>query len=394
VRQVQIDDFKRTKIIATIGPPLHSYEAVKKLIDSGANGIRLNISHGTNEERDQQIKWIRKASEELAKPVAIIQDLQGPKIRLGDFDDIYNVKKGETLRFSYKADYEKTGHLPTQYNLAKYVKRGERIYLYDGKVKTVVTSVKEGVVYAEAQNDGILVRRKGINLPDTDFRGHIITPKDKADLVYGSVKDIDYVAMSFVQTAKDIVKLRSILRSLNTNAKIIAKIETKAAIDNLEDIIRETDAVMIARGDLAVETLAESVPIEQRRIIGLGLKHSKPTIVATQMLGSMVESPEPSRAEVSDVATAVILGADCVMLSDETASGKYPIEAVEFMKRIILYTQKNNPLTVSFVDNKEDHSKQTSISRAVLSLADSIGAKAIVAETKSGATAQEILPLQ
>jgi pyruvate kinase len=394
VRQVQIDDFKRTKIIATIGPPLHSYEAVKKLIDSGANGIRLNFSHGTNEERDQQIKWIRKASEELAKPVAIIQDLQGPKIRLGDFDDIYNVKKGETLRFSYKADYEKTGHLPTQYNLAKYVKRGERIYLYDGKVKTVVTSVKEGVVYAEAQNDGILVRRKGINLPDTDFRGHIITPKDKADLVYGSVKDIDYVAMSFVQTAKDIVKLRSILRSLNTNAKIIAKIETKAAIDNLEDIIRETDAVMIARGDLAVETLAESVPIEQRRIIGLGLKHSKPTIVATQMLGSMVESPEPSRAEVSDVATAVILGADCVMLSDETASGKYPIEAVEFMKRIILYTQKNNPLTVSFVDNKEDHSKQTSISRAVLSLADSIGAKAIVAETKSGATAQEIAAMR
>jgi pyruvate kinase len=390
VSQVQIDEFKRTKIIATIGPPLHSYEAVKKLISSGTNGVRLNFSHGTNEERDQQIDWIRQASAELAKPVAIIQDLQGPKIRLGDFDDTYNVKKGETLRFAYKADFKKTGYLPTQYDLSKYVKRGERIYLYDGKVKTVVTSVKDDIVYAEAENSGTLVKRKGINLPDTDFRGNIITAKDKADLVYGSVKDIDYVAMSFVQTDKDIAKLRSLLRSLNSNAKIIAKIETKAAIDNLEDIVREADAVMIARGDLAVETLAESVPIEQRRIIGLGLKHSKPTIVATQMLASMVDSPEPSRAEVSDVATAVILGADCVMLSDETASGKYPIEAVKFMKRIILYTQKNMPLTVSFMDNKENHSRQASISRAILSLADSIEAKAIVAETKSGATAQDI----
>lgn len=178
--------------------------------------------------------------------------------------------------------------------------------------------------------------------------------------------------------------------SMNSSARIIAKVETKAAIDNLEDIVAEADAVMIARGDLAVETPPESVPIEQRRIIGLGQKLAKPTIVATQMLGSMTESPEPSRAEVSDVATAVILGADCVMLSDETANGKYPIEAVKVMKRIILYTEKNMPLTVSFNDNKPDNSLQGAISKAILSLATNVKAKAIVTETKSGATALEI----
>jgi pyruvate kinase len=387
---VAIDDFKRTKIIATIGPPLNSYEAIKQLIEAGANGLRLNFSHGSPEERDEQIKWIRRASEELKKPVAIIQDLQGPKIRLGDFDDIVNVKKGQTLSFEYKADYRSSGHLPTQYDLSKFVKRGERIYLYDGKIRTIVTSLKNGVVHAEAQNDGILIKRKGINLPDTDFDGDIITAKDRADLVYGSNKDMDYVAMSFVQTAKDIVNLRKILKSLNSKAKIISKIETKAAIDNIDAIVQESDAVMIARGDLAIETLAESVPIEQRRIIGLGLKYSKPTIVATQMLASMVDNPEPSRAEVSDVATATILGTDCVMLSDETASGKYPIEAVKVMKRTILYAQKNMPLTVNFKVEEEDHSVQASISRAILSLADTIEAKAIVAETKSGATALQI----
>lgn len=386
----ELSHYKKTKIIATLGPPINSYAAIKQLIEAGANGIRLNFSHGTHEERDDQLAWIRKASRELNKPVAIIQDLQGPKIRLGDFEGIVNVKRGSNLSFAYQADYDVTGHLPTQYDLSKHVKRGEHIYLYDGKVKTIVTSVKGGVVYAEAQNEGILIKRKGINLPDTDFKGNIITPKDKADIVYGSVKDIDYVAMSFVQSAKDVAKLRAILRSVNSKAKIIAKVETKAAIADLEAIIKEADATMIARGDLAIETLPESVPIEQRRIIGLGLKLSKPTIVATQMLASMIDNPEPSRAEVSDVATAVILGADCVMLSDETANGKYPIEAVKVMKKIILYTENNMPLTVSFSDNQKEHSRQASISRAILNLAENIEASAIIAETRSGATALDI----
>ena len=393
VPKVPIKDFKRTKIIATVGPSTDSYEAILGLLKAGANGIRLNFSHGTHEERTRQIKWIRKASREYGKPVAIIQDLQGPKIRLGDFDGVVNVRKGQTLSFAYQADYAASGQLPTQYDLSEKVKRGERIYLYDGKVRTTVTSVRAGVVHAEAENEGILIKRKGMNLPDTDFGGDIITPKDKADLVYGSTQDIDYVALSFVQSAADIEKLRRVLRGMNSGARIIAKVETKAAVDNIEEIVQVSDVVMIARGDLAVETPAESVPIVQRQIIGLGLRYATPTIVATQMLVSMTEDPAPTRAEISDVATAVIVGADCVMLSDETANGNYPIEAVQTMKRVILYTESHSPLQVSFPGNKEG-SRQLAISTAIMGLADSIMAKAIVAETKSGATARQIASLR
>jgi pyruvate kinase len=275
--------YKRTKIIATVGPATDSYEAIKQLIANGANGLRLNFSHGTNEDRDRQIPWIRKASRELGKHVAIIQDLQGPKIRLGDFDDIIQVQKGQTLRFSYKADWVGTSIIPTQYDLSTKLKRGERLYIYDGKVRCTVTSIKDGVVYAEAENNGILIQRKGMNLPDTDFGGDVITQKDKADLAYGSQQDIDYVAMSFVQTAKDIEALQRLIKNLGSPRKVIAKVETQLAVENIESIVQASDAVMVARGDLAVETLPESVPIVQRQIIGLGLKYGKPTIVATQM---------------------------------------------------------------------------------------------------------------
>jgi pyruvate kinase len=389
VPNVSLDKYKRTKIVATVGPSTDSYELVRELIVKGANGLRLNFSHGTHAEHGQRITWIRKASKELGKPVAIIQDLQGPKVRLGDFDGVINVSTGQSLKFAYLANMEKTGNIPTQYDLSKKVKRGERLYLYDGKVRTTVTSVKDGVVHARAENDGILIKRKGMNLPDTDFGGDIITKKDKEDLAYGSMQDIDYVALSFVQTADDIEDLRRRLKNLNSTALIIAKIETKAAVDNLEAIIQETDAVMIARGDLAVETPAESVPIVQRQIIGLGIRYGKPTIVATQMLASMTDMPEPTRAEVSDVATAVLVGADCVMLSDETASGRYPIEAIQVMKKVIRYAEVNAPVKAVWPEY-EDHSRQGSISKAILSLAESIQAKAIVAETKSGATAQQI----
>lgn len=386
---VPISQFKRTKIIATIGPATNSYEDILALIKAGANGLRLNFSHGNHEERLEQIQWIRQASEAYGKPVAIVQDLQGPKIRLGDFDGEIVVKKGQSLQFKYNADHERSGMIPTQYDLSKKVKRGERVYLFDGKVRTTVTSVKDGIVHVQVNNDGVLLKRKGINLPDTDFGGDIITPKDRKDIVFGSTNDIDYVALSFVQTAADIRALRRILHGLNSKSKIIAKIETKAAVENIEAIVQEADAVMVARGDLAIETLPESVPIVQRKTIGLGMKYAKPTIVATQMLASMTEMPEPTRAEVSDVATAVILGSDCVMLSDETANGDYPIEAVRVMKRVINYTQENNPVEVRFATPHE-RSKQNVISAAVIYLAESVEAQAIVAETASGATALQI----
>jgi pyruvate kinase len=389
--KVPISQFKRTKIIATIGPPTNNYKSILAMAKAGANGFRLNFSHGSHEERIPQIEWIRKASKETGKPVAIIQDLQGPKIRLGDFEGIINVRTGQSLSFAYNVDYEQTGFIPTQYDLAKKVKRGERLFLFDGRIRTTITSVQNGVVYARAENDGVLVKRKGINLPDTDFEGDIITKKDRADIAFGAEQDIDYVALSFVQRGRDIQKLRTMLKNLGSKARIIAKIETKAATENLEEIVAEADMVMVARGDLAIETLPESVPVVQRKIIGLGLKHATPTIVATQMLASMTEMPEPTRAEVSDVATAVILGADCVMLSDETASGKYPIQSVEIMKRVILYVQNNNPLSVRFDEKSAGHDMQQAISTAVISLSSSINAAAVVVETLSGDTALQIV---
>jgi pyruvate kinase len=386
---VPLKQFKRTKIIATVGPSTNSYESILELIKAGANGLRLNFSHGSEAERQQQIKWIRKASREYGKPVAVIQDLQGPKIRLGDFEGIVNVQTGKSLAFKYNADYERSGIIPTQYDLSKKVKRGERLYLHDGKVHTIVSSVKDGVVHVRAENDGILIKRKGINLPDTDFGGDIITAKDRKDVAFGSTHDVDYVALSFVQTPADVHKLRTMLKNLGSTAKVIAKIETKAAVENIEEIVQEADAVMVARGDLAIETMPESVPIVQRQVVGLGMRYAKPTIVATQMLASMTDVPEPTRAEVSDIATAVIVGADCVMLSDETASGKYPTEAVKVMKRVILYTQANTPVKAVFEEG-EDYSLQSAISSSVISLAYNIRAQAIIAETRSGATALQI----
>lgn len=389
---VPLERYKRTKIIATIGPATDSYEAILAAIKAGANGIRLNFSHGTYEERTRQIKWIRKASRECGKPVAIIQDLQGPKIRLGDFEGIVNVLEGQELRLSYKADYEKTGIVPIQYDLTKKVKRGERLFIYDGKIRTTITSVRDDVIHVRVENDGILIKRKGINLPDTDFGGDIITKKDREDLVYGSAHDIDYVAQSFVQTPQDIVNLRRLMKNLGMKARVIVKFETRSAVKHMEEIVETADAIMIARGDLAVETPTESVPIIQRQLIGLGIKFAKPTIVATQMLFSMTEMPEPTRAEVSDVATAVLVGADCVMLSDETANGRYPIKAIEVMKRVVLYTEQNAPVKPVFMNEvgRPQKTKQQAISRAVISLADEVKATAIVAETKSGSTALQI----
>lgn len=377
---------KRTKIIATVGPATNSYKAIHEMIRAGVNGVRMNFSHGTYAERERQIDWVRRAAREYGKPVAVIQDLQGPKMRLGDFEGVIQVTRGQRLVFGYKADYDAGKVIPTQFDLARKVRRGERIFLYDGRIRSTVTGLKDGLVTARAENGGVLMQRKGINLPDTDFGGDIITAKDRKDLRFGSTQDIDYVALSFVQTAEDIAKLRRLLRGLGSRARIIAKVETNAAVAHIEQIVQEADAVMVARGDLAIETSPESVPIVQRRIIGLGRRYSTPTIVATQMLASMMETPEPTRAEVSDIATAVILGVDSVMLSDETANGQYPIEAVQVMKRVILYAQDNIPVKAVFPDGG-DPSRQRAITAAVVDLARTLQAKAIVAETKSGATA-------
>ena len=384
--------FKRTKILATLGPPTNSPEMIRELITAGTNGFRLNFSHGDNQQRDDQITWIREASRSIGKPVAILQDLQGPKIRLGMLNENMNVKKGDEIILDNAAEHN-GNILPVQYNLAEKVKVGEPIYIFDGKIRTTVIEISsETAIKVRIENDGTLMSKKGINLPDTDFGGDILTPKDLLDIEYGLNKDFDFVALSFVQSPDDINNLRQILVAGGSQAQIIAKIETKAAIkdDIMEQIVIASDGIMVARGDLAVEAGAEVVPIVQRRLISLCRKHGKLSIVATQMMASMVDSPEPTRAEVSDVANAVIQGADTVMLSDETANGKYPLETVAAMKRVILYTQDNVPVSPLHDYAVAKNVQLDAISTAAVSLAEQLGVDAIIAETKSGATAANI----
>ena len=386
--------FKRTKILATIGPATNSAEMISEIIMAGVNGCRLNCSHGSNEERDQQIKWIREAAAKKGRSVAILQDLQGPKVRLGALkDNRLDVKSGDELTLEY-GEFEHDGGnvLPVQYNLAEKVQAGQPISMFDGKVKgEIIEVVSDKAIKVKMINDGFLMSKKGINLPETDFGGDILTSKDLADIEYGARCDYDYVSLSFVQSADDIVRLKQLLLSYGSTAKVIAKIETKKAISsdrNLEDIVKAADGIMVARGDMAVEAGAEVVPIVQRKLIAMCRAHAKPCIVATQMLSSMVDNLEPTRAEVSDVATAVVQGADVVMLSDETANGKYPLETVQEMKKIILYTQNHSGVAmISQLPVGEESEIYDAISNAAARLAEKIEADVIVCQTASGATA-------
>lgn len=387
--------FKRTKILATVGPSVNSREAIDKLIEAGVNGFRLNFSHGTHEERQEQIAWIREASAAAGKSVAILQDLQGPKIRFGNLSvDRLDVKKDEEYILDYGAEHH-DNVLPVQYNLAAKVKPGEPIYLFDGKINaSILEVVGDTAIKIRIDNDGFLMSRKAINLPETDFGGDILTPKDISDIEFGATQDIDYVSLSFVQSAQDIRDLRQLLLSHNSSADVIAKIETKASIEDneLKAIVRASDGVMVARGDLAVEVGAEAVPVLQQRIIALCRRYGKLSIVATQMMASMVDSPSPTRAEVGDVANAVVQGADTVMLSDETANGKYPIETVAAMRRTILYTQEHMAVMPpeELLYSETDVKFRNAIAHAAVGVAEELKAKVIVAETKAGGTAENI----
>jgi pyruvate kinase len=388
--------FKRTKILATIGPSVFTQEKIEELIMAGVNGCRLNFSHGDYTERDQQIKWIRAAAEKKGRSVAILQDLQGPKIRLGELkDNHFDVKTGDELILdSALTEHDGSNILPVQYNLAERMKVGEPLYMFDGKVKShVIEIVSKTAIKVKVENDGFIMSKKGLNLPDTDFGGDVITDKDMADIEFGAGRDFDYVAMSFVQSAEDIDKLRQILLSHGSTAQIIAKIETKKAIESdekMEEIVKATDGIMVARGDMAVEAGNEVVPIVQRKLIALCRQYGKIVIVATQMMGSMVDSPEPSRAEVSDVANAVIQGADAVMLSDETANGKYPVEAVKQMKKVILYTQNNSKVAPISHEVIGEYQNYDAVAHAAARLAEKIEADIIICQTSSGATAASI----
>ncbi len=388
--------YKRTKILATIGPASDSEEMIEKLINGGINGARLNFSHGSYEEHAAKIAKIREISAKLGKNIAILQDLQGPKIRLGDIvDNRFDVVEGDELVLDYAIQqHDGSANLPVQYNLAEKVKVGEPVYIFDGKVRTEVIEILSGTaIKLKVLNKGTLMSRKGLNLPDTDFGGDVITEKDMRDIEFGATQDIDYVAMSFVQTAEDIETVRQLLASHGSEAQIIAKIETKKAVsdEELEKIVMASDGVMIARGDMAYEVAPEVVPIVQRKTIALCRKYGKISIVATQTMGSMVDNPQPSRAEVSDVANAVIQGADVVMLSDESATGKYPYETVRAMRAVIRYTQEHAAVApIDDIVERGENEALNAISLAAVELAEQIDADALIVETKSGQTAATV----
>lgn len=384
--------FKSTKIVCTIGPASWDKETMTKLAKAGMDIVRLNMSHGAHDEKSEQIKHVRTISREIDKTLMVFADLQGPKLRLGKIDGIRPIKKGEKIDLVLNAEH--FHELPMQFDLSPFVKKGQRIYLNDGLVELTVNNVVGKTIQATAVNDGVVSSNKGVNVPDTLLKGAAFTQKDHDDAVFALQQDVDYIALSFVQTVDDLKPLKELIKKHNPRVKIIVKIEKNEAVENLEEILKQTDAVMVARGDLAIETDNTTVPIVQQKIIKLARQLQKPVIVATQMLESMTENPRPTRAEVSDVATAVMDQADCVMLSAESASGKYPVEAVETMNHVI-ETVEANPdqkhyIKINWERIMNNDLALYGIAAAACSLAFRVGAKAIVVGTATGRTAQII----
>ncbi len=322
---------KKTKIVATIGPATGDEKSLTRLIQAGVNVARLNFSHGNLEEKKIKIDLLRSISKRIGRPVAIIADLPGPKIRLGEIDGIYQIKKGQSLTFGVGDGFT----LPIAYDFSNSVKPNQRIYLNDGLVELKIISTRKGEITAKALNSGGVSSRKGINLPDTVLQESVFTKEDKEFAAFAIKEKVEFIALSFIQQGSDIDPLRKMLKEADSKIKVIAKIEKPEAMNNIEEIISAFDAIMVARGDLAIETTPAQVPLFQHKIIVLARQMQKPVIVATQMLESMIENPRPTRAEASDVANAVLSQVDAVMLSAESASGKYPVEAVATMNTII-----------------------------------------------------------
>ena len=328
---------RRAKIVCTMGPSTQSEERIEALIEAGMNVARLNFSHGSHEDHGRMLEMIRRVAERMRQPVAVLQDLQGPKIRMGKFENGgVPLEPGAPFRLVTEPMLGNATTASVSYDgIWQDVHPGDSILLDDGLLHLEVTATGEGWVDTVVVVGGTLKDRKGINLPNTPVSIPSLTPKDREDLEWGVKAGVDYVALSFVRSALDIHQLRSLMPKGDSTPEIIAKIEKPQAVSNLREIVMAADGIMVARGDLGVEMPPEQVPIIQKQAIGLAMSLGKISITATQMLDSMTNNPRPTRAEASDVANAVFDGTDAVMLSGETASGKYPIEAVTFMDRIV-----------------------------------------------------------
>ncbi len=383
---------RRAKIVCTIGPASNSEEVIRDLMLLGMDVARLNFSHGTHEQHAVVIGRLRQVANELSRSICILQDLQGPKIRTGRLKASAPValQKGQTVTITPK-DVEGTAEVisTTYQNLAGDVKPGERILLSDGRIELVVQQVRDGEVVCEVLNGGMLGENQGINLPGTNVSIPSLTEKDLRDLEFGLKQGVDLVAISFVRTVQDVVKAKNAIAAYRSDVGLIAKLEKPQAIENLDGILEAAVGVMVARGDLGVEVAPEKVPLIQKYVIRRALDFRRPVITATQMLESMTESPRPTRAEASDVANAVFDGTDAVMLSGETASGKYPREAVQMMARIVAETEAHSthPLTPEHGEARQ-HSVAETICEAMAHAARDLKVRAIAVFTETATTAR------
>ena len=386
---------RRAKIVCTLGPSSNNYEKIKAMAKAGMNVARLNFSHGTHDDHLKIIHIIRKVSSELSNPIAIMQDLQGPKIRILKFaKGFVELKRGQRFTLTTRDVQGDNEIVSVSYkSFAKDVKPKDSILLDDGLLKLRVEKVRGQDVICKVIFGGMLSNHKGLNLPGNILSVSALTEKDKNDLQFGINNDVDYVALSFVQKPEDISDLKKIISKAKKDIPVIAKIEKPQAVDLIEAIIEKSDAIMVARGDLGVEVSAEEVPPIQKRIIALCNKNGTPVITATQMLESMIHNPRPTRAEASDVANAVLDGTDAVMLSGETASGKFPVTSVQTMHRIVNLTEKKvKSVNWQLRRRNSDHkyNVSTSIGYSACQAADLVDARMIVCLTQSGTTARMI----
>ncbi|MCK6602924.1 MAG: pyruvate kinase [Bacteroidetes bacterium] len=382
---------RRAKIVCTLGPSSNTYETIRDLALAGMDVARLNFSHGSYEDHLERIKIIRKVSEDIDKPIAILQDLQGPKIRVGNFQ-YGKVTLNNGARFSITVEdcVGDENRVSTSYkNIVKDVKEGDIILLDDGILKLKVLEKTETDVITEVIFGGVLKDRKGINLPDVLMTVPALSEKDIADVQFGLQNEVDYIALSFVQRADDVLQLKRMITEAGYDTPVVAKIEKPQAVNSLDAITDVADAIMVARGDLGVELNTEDVPPTQKKIIKMCNQKGVPVITATQMLESMIHNPRPTRAEASDVANAILDGTDAVMLSAETAAGAFPIESVQTMSKIITIIE-NYALANTDQDLKVKnivYSAPLAIGYAACNAANMVNASAIVCMTQSGSTA-------
>lgn len=391
---MSIPNFNKTKILATVGPASNNEEVLSSLAKAGANVFRLNFSHGSHEGHAEVIKIIRKINKEQQLNLGILQDLQGPKIRVGEMENGgVEILPGQKITITNDPVIGNAELVSTVYqNLPNDVKTGDRILIDDGNIELSVNNTDGKNVRCIVIHGGILKSRKGINLPNTVVSAPSLTEKDLEDLEFGLANDVDWIALSFVRTADDINDLRERIQKAGKHCRIVAKIEKPEALENIDSIIEATDAIMVARGDLGVEVPMEKVPLWQKTMVEKCKLACKPVIIATQMLESMTTHPRPTRAETNDVATAVLDGADAVMLSAETASGKFPVNSVKAMTSIISYIENNAEIFHNLykIPEEEDTFLSNNLILMAARLSRNVKAKAIVGITTSGFTAFRI----